>query len=170
MENEKPSNVATPSKLRQPKARKDTSAMLPEDVACLPPVETPILKIAADSDVSSLGPEGRNTSSQKRRLESPQGRRTKTLVLPDPLPTPMVAGDRVVKTYKTSASAAGRPAPVTKPQHRPAPRTAATGRAQLPRTSYNPNDIIAQSTGQRPFWDKKVSQFKLLLIIHSIYT
>lgn len=125
---EKPAN--TPSKLRPPKA----------------------INIGPDLDVqnepSNTIIEGRSTA-QKRRLNSPP--KTKA-TLPNAIPVPVISGDQMVTAYKTSASMTGRPAPVTKPISRAPPRTAATGRPQIPKSSYNAADTV----GHRPGWDKKV--------------
>lgn len=120
MENERPAN--TPSKLRPPKPRKELN----------------------------IGPLDTNLENQrttlKRRIESPPRGKT---ALPAAIPAPTVAGDRMVKTYKTSAAVTSRPAPVTKSYPRAAPRTAASGRAPIPRTT----------TDSTESWNQKVEIF-----------
>jgi hypothetical protein len=144
MENEH-SQANTPSKLRQPKVRKSMTAITPEAA-----------KLSLGMQEPQVAPEPQPTLTErgavKRRLESPNTTRNKSMTLPAAIPAPTLAGDRMVKTYKTAAAATGRPTPVLKPFQRAPPKTAATGRVQLPRTTVNSTD-----QGQRGAWEKSVS-------------
>lgn len=160
------SGANTPSKLRPPKARKQHEHHVAEALA---EVIAPTIAATVEERPSS--------SSQKRRLDSPRTarereRETKSVgaastagnggagsnsrpSLPAELPQPSIVGDRMVKTYKTSAAATSRPAPVTKPFPRGqvvAGKAVGMGKGR----SYDPLASISSATGGRPVWDKSV--------------
>lgn len=128
----------TPSRLRPPKARKPADLERSIGDENCPPLE----------DVSALGLGPRKSP----RLST---KSVPVPSLPPEIPQPTIAGDRMVKTYRTSAAATSRP-PVTKPINRPGPRTAATAKFNA-LSKYDANSSIAISTGNRPLWDKSVS-------------
>ncbi len=95
------------------------------------------------------------SGAQKPRIHSPRSERARlAIALPEAIPAP---ADPRVKTYRSSATATGRPQPVTKPAgSRPPPRTAAMGRPTVPRgAAYSAAEAIATHSGQRPLWDHK---------------
>lgn len=134
-------NPNTPSRLRPPKARKpmelDTS---------IANENTPLVNME-DSVSGALALE-----SGLRKSPRLVGKSINAPALPPEIPPPSIVGDRMVKTFKTSAAATSRP-PVTKlVNSRPPPRTAASGKASLPK--YDVNSAITITNGQRPLWDK----------------
>lgn len=109
MENDPPPMVTnTPSKLRPPKPRKSAFADPPV-------IEGPL---SNSSTTPATDREIGQTSAQKRRIESPRSLRTKLTSLPPAIPAPVLNGERVMRTYKSSAATTARPAPVTKPVQR----------------------------------------------------
>lgn len=147
MENELAPAAHTPSRLRPPKPRKEFQAVFTETTNDLSnePCDTLV----------DIGLE-RRSSNQKRRIESPKSNRPTSVVLPQALPA--------AKSYKSAASATGKPVPVTKPVHRQVPKTAAVGKPKLHHLGYNPLQSIACATGQRPSWDRKVLCSRCLVV------
>lgn len=154
-------NANTPSKLRPPKPRKHE--YYAAEVA-IGSVASATVKAGAE-EVSNNGP-------QKRRLDSPRtahekeanltirtGTTSKACTsgtgkpsLPEELPQPSIVGDRMVRTYKTSAAATSRPLPVTKPHRGVVTKATGMVKGRL----YDPLASITAASGGRPIWDKNV--------------
>lgn len=155
-------NTNTPSKLRQPKPRKQHEGYDTE--VFMQPV-TPGTVKAGPEKTSSNGPQKRRLDSPRtvREKEAKPTKETNTIsrtsmvgigkpILPQELPQSSIVGDRMVKTYKTSAAATSRPPPVTKPHRGVFIKTMGVTKGR----PYDPMASMTASSGGRPIWDKSV--------------
>ena len=147
--------TGTPSRLRPPRVRSNAALKVPTATTI---TSTNASITAAKQTEVPTEPIEASTAHQKPRLNYPRTTRVKAAkpILPAEIPQQSIAGDRMVKTYKTLGSATSRPAPVTKAVPRGFSRTAASGRNMVSRAGYDPLSSIVNATGTRPVWDKSV--------------
>lgn len=145
-------NANTPSKLRPPKQRKNIDFDHLNQVEEASILDMPIVQQKGAESPKAIAKSQMPDEMPPRKIT--KNRTNANVNLPVELPQPLITTDRLVKTYKTSAAATGRPAPITKPITRTAPRTAAAGKPNIPRLLYDPSASILANTGAKPAWDK----------------